>query len=132
MTTCIDCGNPWGVILEKGELPSDEAQRSAQLEMQEELADHIAYDYEDGVQFEFSSFPQVEVTEVFWLSRSTCDFISEHLNGGVPEGPCWVTRDGCDVPSWVLKSRKRRWAYRWECCSIDLSKVTVLTKDVLV
>lgn len=119
MTICMECGRPWGVILERGELPSEEAQHLAQLELEEELMESLEYDLADGEIVNLIEVPKVEAEEIVWITDALANFASEHLNCDMmPESACWCVVDDVDLPAWVLKGRARRWAYRWDCCNL--------------
>lgn len=124
---CMECGRPWGVILERGVLPSDELQRLAQREMEDRILEHIPFFWIKRDELDLSFLPQVEPDEVVFVSRSLCDFASEKFNASAPEGPCWIRAngDGYEMPAWLLKNRKHRWAYTWNCCNIDLWRSTL-------
>jgi hypothetical protein len=122
----MECGRPWGVILERGELPSDKAQHLAQLEIEEELMEHLEDCLDDGEVVNLTGVPQVEAEEIVWITDALANFASEHLNCYMmPESACWYPIDDVDLPAWVLKGRARRWAYRWDCCNLDLDKFVI-------
>ncbi len=132
MTNCIECGRPWGVILERGELPSEKAQHLAQLELEEELMRYLEYDFDEdnGGIFNLEGAPQAEPQEVIFVTQALADFASENLNcemiGNVP---AWYAIDDLDIPTWLFKGRARRWAYKWDCCEMDLSKFEVVMAE---
>ena len=136
MTECNECGRPWGVILERGELPSDKAQHLAQLELEEELVEYLEDDFgfERGnvMTFNLESVPQAEPLEVVFVTQALADFATENLNCEMVSDyvPAWYVVADLDIPAWLLKGRKRRWAYKWDCCEMDLSKFEVVKADV--
>ena len=126
MTNCLGCGRPWGVILERGELPSDKAQHLAQLELEESLMEYLDYDLAEGEIVNLTEVPKVEAEEIVWITDALSNFATEYLNCDMmPESACWCPIEDVDLPSWVLKGRARRWAYRWDCCNLDLDKFVI-------
>lgn len=128
---CIECGNPWGVILERGEEPSPEAEALAQAEMVELLI-HETWDFgydptepevvEELARIDEAKFPAVRATRIVYISPATAAWISDHNLGEADLDGCWQEIDWCDVPAWIIKSRKQRWAYVWSnrggCCEL--------------
>jgi hypothetical protein len=123
---CTECRRPWGVILERGELPSESAQELAQIELEEELMEILEYDIGDGEIVNLTEVPRVEAEEIVWITDALANFASEHLDAYMmPESACWCVIDDVDLPAWILKGRARRWAYRWDCCNLDTDKFIV-------
>jgi hypothetical protein len=121
-TNCMECGRPWGVILDRGELPSEKAQFLAQTQLEEELMQYLEDGLSpDGEVVNLTGVPQVEAEEIVFITEATAAFASEYLNCDMmPESACWSVVGDVDLPAWLLKGRKRRWAYRWDCCNLDL------------
>lgn len=130
LTHCSECGLPWGVILERGEMPSEKGQRLAELQLEEELVERLEEGLGEGETVNLSAPPIVEATEIVWVTEALSAYASEYLNCDVPEGPYWYDVDDLDFPKWLLKGRKRRWAYRWNCCLIHTESYIVRAEDV--
>ena len=128
-TCCIECGRPWGVILERGELPTEESHRLAQLAMEEELMDQL--DEGSSHIFSLENVPEVEADEIIFVTQSLGAFASEHLGSYIGDVPAWYPISDLDIPAWLLKGRRRRWAYRWECCTLDLDRFVVSPTNVM-
>jgi len=125
MTNCNACGRPWGVILERGELPTEKAQRLAQLELEEALMEYLEGGIAEGEIVNLKGVPEAEPQEVVFVTQSLADFASENLGCCVGDVPAWYTTDDLDIPAWLLKGRARRWAYRWDCCNLDLDRFVI-------
>lgn len=129
---CLECGHPWGVILERGELPSESAQLLAQLEMEEELMECLENELADDEVVNLTEVPKVEAEEIIWITDALAKFASEHLDCYMmPESACWCVVEDVDLPAWMLKGRARRWAYRWDCCNLEWSKYIVKVSTAL-
>ncbi len=121
MTHCIECGNPWGVILNRGEQPSDEAQALAIAELHEVLICERWYGYDepDCDLIDRSKLPPVRATEVVYLTEALARFVDDN---GICDptflDDCWQEVQYVDLPAWLIKGRKHRWAYLWDCCNI--------------
>lgn len=133
MTFCQECARPWGVILDRGVLPSDEGFASARALLIADLRDYWDCEYEaDEVdRIDWDALPPVSAVEVVYITEATSAFACDSLNAdwGV-ETSCWVELAWCDLPSWLLKGRKRRWAYRWDCCDIGDAQ-NYMTKEAV-
>ena len=130
MTDCNNCGRPWGVILERGELPSDEAQRLAQLELEEELMEYLDDGLAEGEIVNLEGLPEAEPQEIVFVTQSLADFASENFDSCIGDVPAWYELDDLDIPVWLLKGRARRWAYRWDCCNMDLDTFVIKAPSV--
>jgi hypothetical protein len=133
VTSCLECGRPWGVILERGELPSEKAQNLAQLGLEEELMEYLEDDFDEdnGGIFNLEGVPQAEPQEVVFVTYALAAFASEHFDSCIGEVPAWYALDDLDIPAWLLKGRARRWAYKWDCCGLDLSSFEVVMAEVV-
>lgn len=130
MTICINCLRPWGVMLERGELPSERAQQLAQLELEEELMEYLEYELTEGQIANLTDVPKVEAEEVVFITEALSRFASDHLNCDMmPQSACWCAIDDVDLPAWVLKGRARRWTYRWDCCNLSVNKLIVTASE---
>lgn len=131
---CMECGRPWGVLLERGELPSDRAQQLAQVEMEEALVENLEVGIDLTRIVNVETAPEVEPQEVLLVTESLAAFASEYLNADFCGDPGWYAVDEIDYPAWLLKGRKRRWAYKWECCNLkdDDFVWSPQTADVLI
>jgi hypothetical protein len=126
ISTCIECERPWGIILERGEMPTDKAQRLAQLELEEEWMERLERNLGPGEIVDLTKLPQAEAEEIVWITESLAAFASEHCNSDMmPESACWCVVEDVDLPAWLLKGRKRRWSYRIDCCTLDIDKFIV-------
>lgn len=133
MTDCVNCGRPWGVILERGELPSDSAQRLAQLELEEALMVQLECDIAESEIFNLEGVPQAEPQEVVFVTDALASFASEYFDScQIGEVPAWYALDELDIPAWLLRGRARRWAYRWDCCNLDVSSFKVVMAQALL
>ncbi len=129
--SCIECGRPWGIILERGEEPSPEAEKLARDEMVEVLV-HECWDFgydptdpeivEELAKVDQDKLPAVRATKVVYISPATARWISDFDLGEAFLEGCWQEVRYCDIPTWILKSRKQRWAYVWDhrggCCEL--------------
>jgi hypothetical protein len=120
MTSCLECGRPWGVILERGELPSDKAQHLAQLELEERLMEYLECGLDEGEIVNLEGVRAAEAQEVVFVTQALADFASENFGCCIGDVPAWYEVDDLDIPAWLLKGRARRWSYRWDCCNMDL------------
>jgi hypothetical protein len=121
MTHCQECGNPWGVLLDRGETPSDEKLAAARAELIDVLInEHWVNDYEpeEIARIDTSKLPKVSASEVVFITEALARFVDEHGLGESYADECWVEEDWVDIPKWLLKGRKHRWALRWDCCNI--------------
>jgi hypothetical protein len=119
---CNECERPWGYVLELGQLPDGTTQRIAQQAMDEALAEILEGSYHPGFVADLTGAPDVDLEEIVFITEATSQFASEYLNCEVLcEGSCWMTLRDLDLPAWLLKGRKRRWSYRWDCCALDLT-----------
>ena len=125
LISCTECGRPWGVTIELGELPSDERQSAAQRFMEEALVEHLEETVLDPFEAaDIDGAPRVEAEEIVWVTEAMASFASEHLSTEcIGEVPAWYPIDQLDIPQWLLRGRKRRWAYRWDCCNISLHRI---------
>jgi hypothetical protein len=123
--TCLECSKPWGVILERGELPSNERQRSAQAELEEELRDYLDKSNDNDEVFDFTSIEQCSATLVVFISQGLADFASDRFGSYMGDCPAWYRLKDCDLPLWLLKGRKTRWAYLWDCCDMNTEAFAV-------
>jgi len=135
-SSCLECGRPWGVILERGEEPSDERQRLAQMELEDELRDYLDESADNEVVFDFSTLAKCCAQRIVFVTEKLADFASDRFGSYVGESPAWYRIDDCDIPRWLLKGRAQRWAYLWDCCDLDLGRfyeqqelVAVLTTE---
>lgn len=128
---CLECGRPWGVILERGELPSEEAQHLAQLELEEDLMEYLEKGLDEGEIVNLEGAPEAEPQEVVFVTQALAVFASENCGSEMfGDVPAWYVLDDLDIPAWLLKGRARRWAYRWECCNLDLDGFVVKAPPV--
>lgn len=121
MTLCVECARPWGVLLDRGEEPSDERAVLARVELVEVLREQWECDYEPDelAPVDWDALPPVRSTLVVFISESLCKFADEATGYcDVPEPDCWYELDHVDFPQWLLKRRKKRWAYLWPCCDL--------------
>ena len=125
MTNCNNCGRPWSVILERGELPTEKAQHLAQLELEEELMEYLENGLADGEIVNLEGVPQAEPQEVVFVTEALAGFASENCGSCIGDVPAWYTIDDLDIPAWLLKGRARRWAYRWDCCGMNFDEFVV-------
>ena len=120
--SCLECSRPWGVILERGEEPSDERQRNAQLDLEQELREYLD-DSEDGdMVFDFSTLDQCVLNRIVFVTEKLADFASDRFGSYIDDVPAWYRMNDLDIPAWLLKGRRQRWAYTWDCCGLDLSR----------
>lgn len=120
--TCIECGLPWGVILERGEEPTAERVEVCRQELVELLIAECwdyGYDTDDFARIDTSLLPPVRVATVVYLSAALAKFCDEH---GICEptfmDDCWQDIRDVDLPLWLVKGRKQRTAVLWDCCNI--------------
>lgn len=117
---CMECGRPWGVILGRGELPTEETQRLAQGALEKALVELFK---EWGGEVRVDNLEvdvKAEPEEVVFVTEALASFASEHCGSEmIGEVPAWYVIDDIDIPDWLLKQRSRRWAYKWDCCGID-------------
>jgi hypothetical protein len=119
LVRCQECGAPWGVILDRGKTPDVFAEAFARADMLEAWLEDARCDEGDDAAFLTERLPDVKPIEVIYLSAGLVSFASEHGFGDVlPEDAAWMEVDWLDLPAWLLKGRKRRWSYRWDCCNI--------------
>lgn len=123
MTNCIECGRPWGVILDRGKEPSEEDTANARAEMIDVLLHEVwdcDYDPEELARIDTAKFPPVIATEVIYITEATAAFADEHGFGEGLEGGLWYSMSDARYafPAWLLTGRKRRWALRWDCCDL--------------
>jgi hypothetical protein len=130
MTNCNNCGRPWGVILERGELPTESAQQLAQLELEESLMGYLEDGIAEGEVVNLEGVPEAEAQEVVFVTEALADFASENFDRCIGEVPAWYELDDLDIPVWLLKGRARRWAYRWDCCDMDLDGFVIKSPSV--
>lgn len=126
MTTCIECGHPWGVILGRGVEPSDEEARLAQSELEALYIEQVSGDLDEGEAVEIGLLPKVRSVQVVYVSPALADFVTDRPGGWALE-ECWQPLDATKIPAWLLKGRKTRWAYCWDCC--DMGAVTNYMKE---
>lgn len=123
VTYCQECGNPWGVILGLKEIPSPEHQSAAQTAMEESLCEILESglgDSDSCYAVNLTEVPVVDLDEVVFITDATARFASEYFGAEcVLGGSVWQRRDDLDIPEWLLRGRKRRWAYVWDCCSLQ-------------
>lgn len=122
---CQECGLPWGAILSRGTEVTDSLREIARAQMVDELLDTWrCWEGEDDLNVDPSRLPGVDAVEIVWLTEKLAKFCDEHL---ICEpnwvDSCWMEVDWLDVPSWLLKGRKRRIALRWDCCDIGHSEL---------
>lgn len=123
---CQECGCPWGAILRRGVEPSDEMRQLAQSQMAGQLVNlWRCWEGEDDLGVDESRLPRVAPTEVVYITEALARFASEYLNADAVLGACWQEVDSVDVPRWTLKGRKRRTAYRWNCCTLGSYRLYV-------
>jgi hypothetical protein len=121
MTFCQECARPWGVLLERGEEPTPQRIEEARAELIELLmTEHWEADYnaDELARVDVTTFPKVFASRVVFISESLARFVDEHGLGESYADECWVEEDWVDIPGWLLKGRKHRWALRWDCCDI--------------
>lgn len=122
MTHCQECGKPWGVILNLREQPSPNRETLARAELIEMLCEQWECDYEpaemSAIDWQHSDFA-VTATEVVYLTESLARFVEwNNICDPCWLDECWQELQHTDMPGWLLRDRKRRWAYRWDCCNI--------------
>ena len=89
LSTCIQCGRPWGVILERGEMPTEKAERLAQLQLEEEWMERLECSLDPGEVVNLTGLPEAEAEEIVWITEATAAFASEHCNSFMmPESSC--------------------------------------------
>ena len=119
VTHCIECGRPWGVILGRTEEPSDELAELARAAMVESWVEVAECDHEGGTRFDTDRLPQVTAMRIVYLTEALARFCDDN---GICEptflDDCWQDIEDVDLPRWLLKGRKQRWAYGWDCCEI--------------
>lgn len=129
MTHCQDCGHPWGVVLKRGEMPTPETVELCRLELVEQWLEQAECDEDEGVKFDTSKLPPVKVVEVVYLTEALARFCDEN---GICDpcfaDDCWQELEWVDLPGWLLKGRKRRWAVRWDCCNIGWTSNYVVSE----
>lgn len=134
MTHCMECGKPWGVILDRGQTPTPEIVDAARRELLADLRDQWDCDYEpeevDTVDWTHQDF-SVRATEVVYLTEALARFCDEN---GICDplflDDCWQELAYVDLPGWLLKGRNRRWAILWDCCGIGNLSVYVKQTEV--
>lgn len=114
IASCQECGRPWGAILKRGVGPSDELQAIAQAQMVDELLGL----YDETLRVDKTLLPQVTPVDIVYVTGSLARFVAERLNGDAFLEECWQEIGDTDLPAWLLKGRRRRIAYRWNCCEI--------------
>ena len=116
---CNECCQPWGAILRRTVEPSDALWDLAQARMVDELLDvWRCWEGDDDLSVDVSLLPRVEPLQVVYITEATARFAAEHLNCDAFLGACWQEEDWVDMPTWLLAGRKRRIAYRWDCCTL--------------
>ncbi len=125
LIVCNECERPWGVLLDITELPTDENRTVAQRFMEESLVEYLEEHVLDAFEIaDIDGAPSVEAEEVVWVTEAVADFATGRLGcDQIGEGPAWYPIDQFDAPQWLLRGRKRRWAYRWDCCQLTLHRV---------
>lgn len=109
--TCQDCGNPWGVILDRNEERSPKHAAQLLASLRAEHGDPAAPTPANYVQ-------------VIYLTQASGDFASEYLNTEMlPELPAWINPTDTDLPAWFIKQRKTRTALRWDCCNLKFNTI---------
>ena len=126
VTHCIECGRPWGVILGRTEEPSDELAELARANMIECWIEVAEIDHEEGTRFDTDRLPPVRAMRIVYLTEALATFCD--TIGIDPEflDDCWQEVDNVSLPAWLLKGRKQRWAYGWDCCEIGWSENYVM------
>lgn len=119
-TFCIECGRPWGVIFERTEEPTDERVAEARAALIESLREQWECDYEPDQMdaLDETALPQTELKRIVYISEALARFADERGIGEAYLDGCWQTLDDVDLPAWLLKGRKQRWAVLWDCCNI--------------
>lgn len=135
MTHCIECGNPWGIILDRGEEPSPEGLAAAQAELVQLLLCECWYSYDEEdaeniARIDVSLLPSVRATEIIYITEALGRFADELGVGDAYLEDCWHEVEYVDLPKWLLKGRKRRWAYLWDCCNIGHDSI-YFRKEIL-
>lgn len=127
MTHCQECARPWGILLDRGELPTPEKIEAARAELIELLWEQWECDYEpeELARVDKTKLPPVEPSWVVYITEGLARFVDEHCLGESYADECWVEEDWVDIPAWLLKGRKHRWALRWDCCNIGFPSAHV-------
>jgi hypothetical protein len=132
--TCQECSNPWGIVLERDEIPTPESLATAVLDLQQTWREAAECDVDvdelGEVDFDLSKLPSVSATEVVYITEALADFATDRFGAICAEGPCWQEVQYVDFPAWLIKGRRRRWAYRWDCCDIGWAMNYVIPPDV--
>ncbi len=125
LIACNECERPSGVLLDIAELPTDENRAVAQRFIEEALVEHLEEHVLDPFEIaDIDGVPAVEVEEVIWVTEDVANFATVRLGcDRIGEGTAWYPIDQFDAPQWLLRGRKRRWAYRWDCCHLTLHRV---------
>lgn len=107
--------------MERGEEPSDEKLAEARAELIWLLMNEnweADYSPEELAAVDTEQLPKVFASQVVYISESLARFVDDHGLGESYAEECWVEEDWVDIPRWLLKGRKHRWALRWDCCNI--------------
>ena len=123
---CNECGQPWGIALELREEPDEFKQLAAQGVMVEAWHFQADENYDERTQFDLTKLPLVEPTEIVYITEALASFISEHDLAYEYLEECWQELRNIDIPKWLLRGRKTRWAYRWDCCDLPSANDLVI------
>jgi hypothetical protein len=112
----MECGKPWGVVLERGSIATDDVIAQCRAEMQQDLRDY--WGIEDDEPFDASHVNVYTCTVVF-IRESTNRFVDENnICEATAEDESWNELSWVDYPAWILNGCKHRTAVRWDCCNI--------------
>lgn len=113
---CVECEEPWGVILPRAYDQADESR--ADLALLRACKSRHAQHWEDSsTEGERPPFvpPISRLTAVVFMATSSARWLSEEVSIDVPaESECWNEIENCDLPAWWV-NRRRRWALRTNC-----------------
>jgi len=119
-SSCIECGRPWGVVLGRGELPSTERESEARLTITDEFTDYFDYAEDRELVVVPERIP-LEAQEIVLVTEALANFASDrgYSDWGL-EGGAWYPVKDLGMPTWLLKGRRRRWAYLTGCCELNI------------
>jgi hypothetical protein len=110
---CTECERPWGVILPRSRDETDEVR--AQLALEEAWRSH-AREWE--IDPDTLPAPESRITSVVFMSEADWKWLEEIGYETNADGGTWCEIEWLDAPAWWI-NRRRRFALRWDCCSVD-------------
>ena len=86
---------------------------------------------DEGAELDLEKLPQVAAVKVVHLTAALAKFCDENgICDPEFETDCWQELEWVDLPRWLLKGRKQRWAYRWDCCDLGWADNYLVTSEM--